>query len=109
MGMAQGTQLPAVISLRCGGLNPITGPVPTNVSLVNLLPFYLPYFNNGPVFGLPGTVVGTSRSHSVDRRLGRVRTKLARRGYFFDLYSTAPRTASVQTGSAFVKHQHQLM
>jgi hypothetical protein len=31
-------------------------PVPTkDVSLVNVLPLLLPYFNNGPVFGLPGT------------------------------------------------------
>ena len=35
------------------------GPVPTGkTSLANLAPALLPYFNNGPVFGLPGTVTG---------------------------------------------------
>jgi hypothetical protein len=33
------------------------GPVPTDqASLANLAPGLLPFFNNGPVFGLPGTV-----------------------------------------------------
>src|SRR5437879_13872814 len=32
------------------------GPVPTKkASVANLAPYLLPYFNNGPVFGLPGT------------------------------------------------------
>jgi hypothetical protein len=32
------------------------GPVPTKkTSVANLAPYLLPYFNNGPVFGLPGT------------------------------------------------------
>lgn len=31
------------------------GPVPTKkASVANLAPYLLPYFNNGPVFGLPG-------------------------------------------------------
>src|SRR5271166_4589476 len=35
------------------------GPVPTDkLSLVNVAPVLLPFFNNGPVFGVPGTVVG---------------------------------------------------
>jgi porin len=35
------------------------GPVPTKqVSIVNVAPVLLPYFNNGPVFGVPGTVTG---------------------------------------------------
>src|SRR6202030_4080879 len=35
------------------------GPVPTDkASVANLSPVLLPFFNNGPVFGLPGTVVG---------------------------------------------------
>ena len=41
------------------------GPVPTKgVSLANSLPLFLPYFNNGPVFGLPGTVVGDFRDRT---------------------------------------------
>ncbi len=35
------------------------GPVPTDkASIANLAPGLLPFFNNGPVFGLPGTVTG---------------------------------------------------
>src|SRR5258705_12638136 len=85
------------------------GPVPTkDVSLVNL-PFFLPYFNNGPVFGLPGTVVGdfTDRTQ-VTGDWGGVRTKLARRGYFFDLYSTSAyqdvASGGLKTGSAFMQN-----
>ena len=38
-----------------GGANPWAS-VPTEKgSLANLAPVLLPYFNNGPVFGLPGT------------------------------------------------------
>jgi porin len=86
------------------------GPVPTkDVSLVNLLPFFLPYFNNGPVFGLPGTVVGdfTDRTQ-LSGDWGGVRTKLARRGYFFDLYSTSAyqdvASGGLKTGSAFIQN-----
>jgi porin len=86
------------------------GPVPTkDVSLVNLLPFFLPYFNNGPVFGLPGTVVGdfTDRTQ-LTGDWGGVRTKLARRGYFFDLYSTSAyqdvASGGLKTGSAFMQN-----
>src|SRR5437588_3873563 len=38
---------------------PDWGPVQTDkASIANLSPVLLPFFNNGPVFGLPGTVVG---------------------------------------------------
>src|SRR5947199_6351765 len=38
---------------------PNWGPVQTDkASIANLSPVLLPFFNNGPVFGLPGTVVG---------------------------------------------------
>src|SRR5258705_4615391 len=86
------------------------GPVPTkDVSLVNLSPFFLPYFNNGPVFGLPGTVVGalTDRTQ-LTGDWGGVRTKLARRGYLFDLYSTSAyqdvASGGLKTGSAFIQN-----
>jgi porin len=86
------------------------GPVPTkDASLVNLLPFFLPYFNNGPVFGLPGTVVGdlTDRTQ-LTGDWGGVRTRLARRGYFFDLYSMSTyqyvASGGLKTGSAFIQN-----
>src|SRR5437588_5089132 len=38
---------------------PDWGPVQTDkASIANVSPVLLPFFNNGPVFGLPGTVVG---------------------------------------------------
>ncbi len=86
------------------------GPVSTkDVSLVNLLPFYLPYFNNGPVFGLPGTVVGDFKDRTqLTGDWGGVRTKLARRGYFFDLYSTSAyqdvASGGLKNGSAFMQN-----
>src|SRR5258705_1512348 len=88
------------------------GPVPTkDVSLVNLLPFFLPYFNNGPVFGLPGTVVGDFKDRTqLTGDWGGVRTKLARRGYFFDLYTTTAyqdvASGGLKTGSAFMQNTH---
>jgi porin len=67
------------------------GPVPTKkASVANLAPYLLPYFNNGPVFGLPGT---DSRDFRYRTQLsgdwGGLRTDLARHGFFFDLYSTS--------------------
>lgn len=85
-------------------------PVPTkDVSLANLSPFFLPYFNNGPVFGLPGTVVGGFRDRTqLTGDWGGVRTKLARRGYFFDLYTTSTyqdvASGGLKTGSAFMQN-----
>src|SRR5258705_4808251 len=86
------------------------GLVPTkDVSLVNLSPFFLPYFNNGPVFGLPGTVVGdfTDRTQ-LTGDWGGVRTNPARRGYFFDLYSTSAyqdvASGRLITGSALMQN-----
>ena len=85
-------------------------PVPTQkASLVNLAPVLLPYFNNGPVFGLPGTVTGNfweRTQFSGDRR--GVRTELARHGLFFDLYSISAyqdvASGGLKTGSAFVQN-----
>lgn len=59
-------------------------------SLANLAPILLPFFNNGPVFGLPGTVVGDfwRRTQLTGDWCG-VRTDLAHDGFFFDLYSTS--------------------
>lgn len=65
-------------------------PVQTkDVSVANSAQVLLPYFNKGPVFGLPGTDVGNFWHRTqLSGDWGGIRTKLARRGFFFDLYST---------------------
>src|SRR5215469_5428575 len=86
------------------------GPVPTQkTSLVNLAPVLLPYFNNGPVFGLPGAVTGNfSERTQLSGDWGGVRTDLARRGWFFDVYSTSAyqdiASGGLKTGSAFIQN-----
>jgi porin len=67
------------------------GPVATKkASVANLAPVFLPFFNNGPVFGLPGTEVGDFRHRTqLSGDWCRIRTDLARHGFFFDLYSTS--------------------
>jgi porin len=67
------------------------GSVPTRkASVANLAPALLPYFNNGPVFGLPGTEGGDFRHRTqLSGDWGGMRTDLARHGFFFDLYSTS--------------------
>jgi len=86
------------------------GPVPTEkVSLANLAPFLLPYFNNGPVFGLPGTGVGEFRRRTqLSGDWGGLRTDLARHGFFFDLYSTSAyqdvASGGLKTGGAFIQN-----
>src|SRR5258708_5320405 len=84
--------------------------VPTNyVSLANLAPGLLPFFNNGPVFGLPGTVTGDiwSRTQLLGD-WGGERTELARKGFFFDIYSTSyyqnVTSGGLKTGGAFVEN-----
>ena len=58
--------------------------VPTSyASLANLAPGLLPFFNNGPVFGLPGTVTGDIWSRTqLTGDWGGVRTDWARHGVF---------------------------
>ena len=86
------------------------GPVPTEKpSIANLAPGLLPYFNNAPVFGLPGTVTGDFWNRTqLTGDWGGARTDLARRGYFFDLYSTSTyqdvTSGGLKTGSAFVQN-----
>jgi len=67
------------------------GPVATKkASVANLAPALLPFFNNGPVFGLPGTEVGDFRDRTqLSGDWCGIRTDLARHGFFFDLYSTS--------------------
>src|SRR3984893_3746521 len=70
---------------------PDWGPVQTDkASIANLSPVLLPFFNNGPVFGLPGTIVGDFwKNTQLTGDWGGFRTSLAEHGIFFDLYSTA--------------------
>jgi len=85
-------------------------PVPTKkASVANLAPYLLPYFNNGPVFGLPGTEVGDFRHRTqLSGDWGGIRTDLARHGLFFDLYSTSAyqnvASGGLKTGSAFIQN-----
>src|ERR1700752_971279 len=86
------------------------GPVPTKKdSLDNLPPVFLPFLNNGPVFGLPGTVAGDFRYRTqLSGDWGGLRTDLARHGFFFDLYSTSAyqdlASGGLKTGSAFIQN-----
>jgi porin len=84
--------------------------VPTNyLSLANLAPGLLPFFNNGPVFGLPGTVTGDIWSRTqLTGDWGGARTELARQGVFFDVYSTSyyqnVTSGGLKAGAAFVQN-----
>ncbi len=86
------------------------GPVPTKKkSLVNLEPWLLPFFNNAPVFGVPGTVTGNlSARTQLTGEWGGARTDLAERGWFFDAYTTSVyqnvMSGGLKTGSAFVQN-----
>jgi hypothetical protein len=89
---------------------PEWGPVPTGkLSLANVAPGLFPFFNNGPVFGLPGTVVGDFwKRTELTGDWGGARTDLARHGVFVDLYSTSAyqdvTSGGLKTGSAFVQN-----
>src|SRR5215467_9928424 len=86
------------------------GPVPTaGVSIANVAPGLLPFFNNGPVFGLPGTIVGDFwESTQVTGDWDGRRTELARRGLFVDLYTTSTyqnvTSGGIKTGDSFVQN-----
>ncbi|WP_426425575.1 carbohydrate porin [Bradyrhizobium genosp. A] len=86
------------------------GPVAVDkVSLVNAAPGLLAFFNNAPVFGLPGTVTGDILHRTqLLGDWGGTRTELARKGFFFDLYTTSyyqdVTSGGLKTGSAFVQN-----
>src|SRR5260370_38985635 len=65
------------------------GPIPTkNASLVTGAPSLLPYLNNGSVFGMPGTNIGTVWNPTqLTGDWAGPRTYLARHGFFFESYS----------------------
>ena len=78
-------------------------------SVANVAPALLPFFNNGPVFGLPGTEVGDFRPRTqLSGDWGGRRTDLARHGLFFDLYSTSAyqnvASGGLKTGNAFIQN-----
>ena len=89
---------------------PDWGPVQTDkASIANLSPVLLPFFNNGPVFGLPGTVVGDFwQNTQLTGDWSGFRTSLAKHGIFFDLYSTSSFqdvvSGGLKTGSSFVEN-----
>jgi porin len=91
-------------------LNEPWGPVPTNlISLVNAAPVLLPYFNNGPVFGLPGTKTEDFWSRTqVTGDWGGLRTELANMGLFVDVYTTSVyqdvTSGGIKTGGSFVQN-----
>jgi porin len=86
------------------------GPVPgVGVSIANTAPVVLPFLNNGPVFGLPGTVVGDFWQRTqVTGDWGGLRTDLARQGLFFDLYTTsayqAVTSGGIKANDSFVQN-----
>jgi porin len=78
-------------------------------SLVNMEPWALPFFNNGPVFGVPGTVTGSLRTRTqLTGDWGGHRTNLAERGWFFDAYTTGVyqnvTSGGLKTGDALVQN-----
>ena len=89
---------------------PPWGPVATKKeSLVNLEPWLLPFFNNAPVFGIPGTVTGSLPERTqLTGDWGGVRTDLAEHGWFFDAYPTSVyqnvMSGGLKTGDAFVQN-----
>jgi porin len=94
----------------CGDAVDSWGPVQTEkASVANLAPYLLPYLNNGPVFGLPGTDAGDfwHRTQLSGDWCG-IRTDLARRGFFFDLYSTSAyqsvASGGLKTGNTFIQN-----
>ena len=85
-------------------------PVSTSLlSLVDAAPTFVPFLNNGPVFGLPGTIEGgfwrrTQLIGDPDCK----RTELTRRGVFIDLYSTSAyqkvTSGGVKTGNSYLQN-----
>lgn len=77
-------------------------------SLANVAPGILTWLNGGPVFGLPGTVTGDlSGRTQLTGDWGGQRTELARKGLFFDLYtSTAYQRVSggQESTSSFIQN-----
>ncbi len=86
------------------------GSVPTEkTSLINVAPVLLPFFNNGTVFGVPGTVTGDFWDRTqLTGAWGGLRTDLASNGLFVDVYSTSVyqdvASGGLRTGSSFTQN-----
>lgn len=85
------------------------GPVSaSHLSLANVAPGVYSWFNDGAVFGLPGTQIGGIRERThLTGDWGGVRTEWARRGVFVNLYNTAAYQEvwnGLNSGSAFVNN-----
>src|SRR5262249_13418668 len=82
---------------------------PRLLSLADAAPGLLPFLNNAPVFGLPGTVEGNfwHRTQLLGGLNGR-RMELANRGLFIDVYSTGyyqdVTSGGLKTGNAYVQN-----
>ena len=85
-------------------------PAPTEpVSLATVAPGLLPYFNNGPVFGLAGTVEGDFWHRTqLSGGWNGARTNWVDHGVFLDIYATSAyqnvTSGGLKTGSAFVQN-----
>src|SRR5262249_3768808 len=92
-----------------GSLRHISAATPPLVSLVDVAPGLLPFFNNAPVFGLPGSVEGNfwHRTQLLGGLDGR-RMDLANHGLFIDVYSTGyyqdVTSGGLKTGNAYVQN-----
>src|SRR5436853_1034713 len=78
-------------------------------SVVTMEPWVLTFFNNAPVFGIPGTVTGKLPARTqLTGDWGGTRTDLAEHGWFFDAYTTSVyqnvMSGGLETGSAFVQN-----
>src|SRR5437868_5709560 len=78
-------------------------------SVVTMEPWVLTFFNNAPVFGIPGTVTGKLPVRTqLTGDWGGTRTDLAEHGWFFDAYTTSVyqnvMSGGLKTGDAFVQN-----
>jgi porin len=99
---------------RQGNANPCNAPSTNTVStsllsIVDTAPYILPFFNNGPVFGLPGTIEGGfwHRTQLIGDPNCK-RTDLTSRGVFIDLYSTSVyervTSGGLKTGNSYFQN-----
>jgi porin len=97
-----------------GNANPCNAPSTNTVStsllsVVDTAPYILPFFNNGPVFGLPGTIEGDfwHRTQLIGDPNCK-RTELTSRGVFIDLYSTSAyervTSGGLKTGNSYFQN-----
>jgi porin len=79
------------------------------LSLVDAAPNLVPFFNNGPIFGLPGTIdAGLRHRTQLIGDPNCKRSDLANRGVFIDLYSTSAyqnvMSGGLKTGNSYLQN-----